>query len=122
MEVIEKMVPCEEKPKILLDDCCLEDESSTSNLLKAIFELHSVNHQKQKKEHRFSEYIKNVVTYMYIVGGRQCYELLPANLPGVCPSAATTLNHLHKSQIKIEQFTLNLKDLKKHSSRNAISQ
>lgn len=99
-----------------LKDCINEIVSSGDNanitmttLITSIFkECEKKNISKY--ENRYSEYLKNVATYLFILGGRQLYEILSANLK--LPSTSSVMKYIEKTPnvAEAEIFAKELKE------------
>lgn len=70
-----------------------------SVVLNELIKCSDENAQKNKNQAQYSQIIKDFFTYIYLLGGKNCYETLKANLP--IPSTKT-----------IRKFDLNIKSSK----------
>lgn len=52
-----------------------------SVFLKELIASFKFNFEKIPTQHRYSEIIKYVSTYIFMLGGKKCYEILSSNLP-----------------------------------------
>lgn len=63
-----------------------------SAILKSIIESADRNINTPSEAHRFNENLKYFCTYIYLVGGKLCYEVLSKNL--YLPATSTIGNNL----------------------------
>lgn len=62
-------------------------EPALSNILSEFIKTAITNSNKTKNQYRYSDIIQDFATYIYILSGRHCYEVISANLP--MPAATT---------------------------------
>lgn len=72
-----------------LDNICfrMKKEPALSNLLREIVKTAITNYQKTANLYRYSDIIQYFAIYIYMLCGRQCYEMISSNLP--MPAAST---------------------------------
>lgn len=58
-----------------------------SNVMKELIQTAITNYEKSPNLYRYSDILKYFATYVYLLCGRQCYEVLSNNLP--MPAAST---------------------------------
>lgn len=68
-----------------------EIEPSLPFLLKEFINISLNNYKKMPNSHRYSNIIQDFATYIYILCGRYCYEVISKNLP--MPKAPTICKH-----------------------------
>lgn len=75
----------------------LSNEKSHSSVfsyvLKKLIETAEANFNKDPKQCRYSEEVRYFATYIYLLCGKNCYEVLAANLP--LPKANTICTYFH---------------------------
>lgn len=64
-----------------------EDVTNYSVMLREFIDSTDYNHDKPDEAHRYSERIKYVCIYLYILSGKLCYETLALNFD--IPAAST---------------------------------
>lgn len=84
--------------KIRDKNICITDKHHSSDfsyVLKRLIETAEANSHKHPKQCRYSEEIRYFATYIYLMCGKNCYEVLSANLP--LPKANTICKYLNNS-------------------------
>lgn len=82
-------------------------------LLKDLMESY-VNNQRSASSHanRYTEHLKKISLYIFLIGGPLLYQTLHANFSNVLPSITSVRQSLHENP-KIKEGELRLNDLKK---------
>lgn len=81
-------------------------EPALPNILKELFQTALSNSQVTDNLNRYPDTLKYFAMYIYLLCGRQCYEVLCSNL--AMPAASTIGKHLQFIQCCLNSFNLNL--------------
>lgn len=74
------------------------------------------NVSRNKNNYRYNESRIQFAQALYVLGGRNAYELVRLNLPGSLPSVSTLDEFLEKSSIKIEEGRFQYDELHRQST------
>lgn len=98
-EYIDKIIPiveanCSTQLKQCIDEIVPIKKDNVTHFIMAIFQecdKGAIN----KYANRYSQYLKDAATYLFLLGGRQVYEILSANLK--LPSAPSIAKYMEKT-------------------------
>lgn len=99
--VHEEISSKESKPENTMEHLLNQMEPPISNVLKEFIQTALVNDGKSANLNRYSDIMQSFSTYIYLLCGRQCYEVLCNNLP---MPAASTVGEEHLELAVHHQF------------------
>jgi len=108
-------IRCEELSLSVRDSA---DKVNLPYFLEVLLKTATSNFGREKEGYRYEDDLKEVATYLFILGGPVLYEFLSSNLSGALPSLRTVQKSVSTSSLAVKEGEFRFEELKQYLIKN----